>query len=114
MTRTLHMLHTLDADVGSPASTVRNGFKWADAGLDEELELCVCTRDPETHDVQGTGTVLETWFGRFCDIPARYLRFEHEIRSREYNGLLDSMRKAYGGEFSENSPVTVLVYRRRT
>lgn len=114
--RTLHMLHELDATVGQLASTVRNGFKWADLGWGEQIELCVCTRDlaraTETHDVKGRGSVASLWFGRFVDIPARYLQYEHEERSRVYDGLLASMRKAYGLEFGEESPVTIVVYRR--
>jgi len=125
--RTLHMLHSLDADVNAMASTVRNGFKWADLGEQEHIELCVCTRErvgtgtenptgaddyTETHDVQGEGVVLALWFGYFKDIPAKLLSYEHEIRSREYSGLFDSMRKAYGVNFREDSPVTVIIYRR--
>lgn len=110
--RTLHMLHSLDAEVGRLASTVRFGFKWADLDDGERIELCVCTRDPETHRVEGVGIVQTLWFGRFLDVPARYLRFEHEVRSRQYDGLLDSMRMAYGIDFSEIDPVTVVVYRR--
>jgi hypothetical protein len=106
------MLHSLDAEVGANASTVRNGFKWADLADGEHIELCVCTRDPETHDVQGEGVVWELWFGRFHDIPAMLLEYEHEERSRRYAGLFASMRKAYGEDFSEDSPVTVVVYRR--
>ena len=117
--RTLHMLHSLDAEVGKLASTVRNGFKWADLKQDEHIELCVCTPKEhgiETfnadHEVQGRGLVKALWFGYIKDIPARILRFEHEERSRNYYGLLDSMRYAYGKEFSEDSPVTVIVYKR--
>ena len=132
------MLHSLDATVGRLASTVRKGFKWADLNHGEEIELCVCTKigearqvpcqhprdfggmeheydvrsTPETHDVQGRGTVEGLWFGYFKDIPARVLQFEHEERSREYSGLLASMRHAYGPGFSESDPVTVVVYRR--
>ena len=118
------MLHSLDAEVDKLASTVRNGFKWANLRYDEHLELCVCTPNPNNvanglpvdfdaeHDVQGRGLVRDLWFGRFQDIPARLLRYEHEVRSREYNGLLDSMRKAYGDGFAESSPVTVIVYKR--
>ena len=106
------MLHSLDAEVNTLASTVRNGFKWADLHPDEIIELCVCTKDPETHDVQGTGKVKALWFGYFKDIPARILRFEHEERSRSYRGLLASMRHAYGKGFSEDNPVTVVVYER--
>lgn len=110
--RTLHMLHTLDVAVTDTGSTVRNGFKWADLKKGEVIELCVCTRDPETHDVQGKGKVDMLWFGYFRDIPAYLLQFEHEVRSRQYGGLYDSMRKAYGDSFGESSPVTVIVYTR--
>lgn len=116
--RTLHMLHSLDASVGATASTVRSGFKWADLEEREQIELCVCERytdeygEHAEHDVQGEGVVLALWFGYFKDIPARILRYEHEVRSREYGGLLDSMRKAYGKDFREDSPVTVVIYKR--
>jgi len=113
------MLHSLDADLGATASTVRNGFKWADLEEREHIELCVCTPEPEdeygkheSHDVQGEGVVLALWFGYFKDIPAKLLSYEHEVRSREYSGLLASMRKAYGNAFSEDAPVTVIIYRR--
>lgn len=106
------MLHELEVAAGDYGSTVRSGFKWADLKRDEEIELCVCTRDPETHDVQGRGRVERLWFGYFRDVPAYLLSFEHELRSREYWGLYDSMRKAYGSGFGEHSPVTVILYER--
>lgn len=115
--RVLHMLHSLDCEVGCLGSTVRKGNKWADAmGL--AIELCVCTRsfdsniqhDVDIHEIQGHGIVTDIWSGLFKDVPARYLEQEHEIRSRQYSGLLDSMRKAYGPEFSENDQVVILTY----
>lgn len=109
--RTLHMLHELEVAVGDRGSTVRKGFKWADLKRNERIELCVCTRDPETHDVQGEGAVTDMWVGLFREIPAYLLSFEHERRSREYWGLYDSMRKAYG-DFSEADFVTVVLYDR--
>ncbi len=120
--RTLHMLHSLDVEVEQMASTVRNGFKWADLESGEQIELCVCTRGEgmvdgtisETHDVQGIGRVVDLWFGRFNSIPARVLQWEHEMRSREYTGLLASMRNAYGVDFDESSSVTVVVYYRES
>lgn len=112
MMRTLHMLHTLDVAVGEVTSTVRNGFKWADLKTGEEIELCVCLPTPNDHKVSGVGRVFQLWFGRFQDIPARLIANEHEVQSRTYNGLLDSMRRAYGDSFHEFSPVTVVVYRR--
>src|SRR5262245_58097360 len=126
--RTLHMLHTLDVNVGEITSTVRNGFKWADLKTPEPgalggeyIELCVCgfvdptggfIPDPDRHNVVGLGEVVGLWFGKFQDIPARFLRNEHEVQSRTYNGLLDSMERAYGRGYSEESPVTVVVYKR--
>ena len=121
------MLHSLDVAVTDTGSTVRSGFKWADLKRGEVFELCVCTRErvgtgtenptgaddyTETHDVQGKGKVEFLWFGYFKDIPAKLLSYEHELRSREYWGLFDSMRKAYGTDFGESSPVTVIVYER--
>jgi len=106
------MLHSLDVAAGDTGSTVRLGFKWADLKKGEIIELCVCTRDPETHDVQGKGKVEQLWFGYFREIPAYLISFEHELRSRVYWGLYDSMRFAYGDEFGEWSPVTVIIYDR--
>jgi hypothetical protein len=117
------MLHSLDAEVGKLASTVRRGFKWADLQMDDHLILCVCTPKehvPEglpadfdaKHDEQGRGLVKQLWFGYFSDIPARFLQYEHEERSRTYDGLFESMQYAYGQDFNENSPVTVVVYKR--
>ena len=110
--RTLHMLHTLDVEIGKIASTVRNGFKWADLKTGERLELCVCLPTPQDHNIAGEGVVVNLWFGRFQDIPAKLIANEHEVRSRTYKGLLDSMKKAYGDSFHEFSPVTVVVYER--
>ena len=120
--RTLHMLHALEVAVGDDGSTVRLGFKWADLKRGETIWLCVCTRHPhendegvvdETHEVQGKGQVEKLWFGYFKDIPAKAISVEHELRSREYWGLYDSMRYAYGDAFGEWSPVTVIQYVRR-
>lgn len=107
------MLHSLDCEVGQQGSTVRKGNKWADAmGL--TIELCVClptdSGDGIAHEVQGHGVVTDIWTGLFKDVPARYLEFEHEIRSRQYSGLLESMRKAYGPEFDGGEQVVILTY----
>ena len=123
--RVLHMLHSLDADVGAAASTVRKGGKWADLSHKEHFKLCVCSDRCQRPDecgtvgescancsIEGEGETIMLWFGRFNDIPARYLSLEHEVRSREFNGLFDSMRKAYGETFYLDSPVTVVVYQR--
>src|SRR5258708_20229372 len=115
--RVLHMLHSLDVEPGNSGSTVRKGPKWSDA-MGQDLALCVCThRQTDTYacpeeDIQGHGKVFGVWYGKFVDIPARYLQIEHVVRSRQYIGLLDSMRKAYGDSFSEQDEVTVLLYNR--
>lgn len=113
----LHMLHSLDCEVGQRGSTVRNGLKWADV-QGQQIELCVCAhRQTDIYtcpqeDVQGLATVENIWVGKMCDVPAKLIETEHEIRSRQYSGLLDSMRKAYGDAFSEDNQVVVLTYLR--
>ena len=135
MKRIMHMLHTLDAKVGEEASTVRLGIKWATVEYGDRLALCVCTDrcegmvggqiDPVECGVAGSckncticgeGSVEDVWVGRFQDIPARVLRNAHEVRSREYYGLLDSMTKAYGDAFDddEGKLVTVVEYYRES
>ena len=109
--RVLHMLHKLDVSVGEETSTVRNGFKWADLKIGEEIELCVCYPTPQDHHIVGVGAITNLWFGYFSDVPSRLIANEHEIRSRSYFGLLESMRKAYPG-FTEFNPVTVVSYER--
>ena len=131
MKKVMHMLHSLDANVGDLASTVRYGTKWENThGAD--LILCVCSapceedkrescNDPDGEPCinctrQGTGKVTTTWVGKFSDIPARLIAYEHEVRSREYPGLLASMNKAYGSwtDFDENSTVVIVLYERLT
>jgi len=108
--RTLHMLHSLDVEVGNPGSTVRNGSKWADA-LGQLIELCVCDKEGN-HEVQGHGQVTGIWTGEFFNIPAQLIEREHEVRSRTYSGLLASMRNAYGEDFPASAQVVVLTYQR--
>lgn len=121
--KVMHMLHDLDLEVNQIGTTVRNGLKWrVDKGT--ELLLCVCTdrcltsicNEAWSEDVCGNchrvgrGQVLSTWTGKFRDIPARLIENEHEIRSRLYSGLYDSMEKAYGDSFRGGATVTVVEY----
>jgi hypothetical protein len=127
-THVLHSLHPLDVQQLKLASTVRKGFKWAStAKLGDALMLCVCRGkclDPERCGkpkrngtpwscehctIQGKGVVTGFWVGRFEDIPALFLDYEHEASSRTYSGLLKSMRRAYG-QFGPHDWVTVLMY----
>ncbi|MCU1301759.1 MAG: hypothetical protein JWQ87_2043 [Candidatus Sulfotelmatobacter sp.] len=116
--RVLHMLHALECPVQRVGTTVRRGNKWADS-FGQTLALCVCAqRQTDTHtcspeDIQGHGEVIEIWNGSFRDVPARLLEHEHEERSRKYSGLLESMRFAYGKNFSEDENVTIVVYFRK-
>jgi hypothetical protein len=110
---TLHMLHSLDTPVREYGVTVRLGDKWAKiASEDQDIELCVCD-PPDTHTIQGQGTIVEVWHGSFADVPARLIEQEHEIRSRQFSGLYDSMKKAYGDKIDLDSEVTVLKYLRQ-
>lgn len=122
------MLHSLGREPGELSSTVRLGRKWAGARTGTPLILCVCKDrclnneicdDPPNPscancDRQGTGEVSDAWIGRFFEVPAKLIEFEHEERSRTYSGLKASMTKAYGDLFTGMSPVVVLLYRRIT
>lgn len=118
--RVLHNLHKIEIDPGEFGSTVRNGTKWADALPGTKLDLCECASPCPAPDhveerdciVVGLGEVGQLWTGQFRDIPARLLRNEHEIASRTYDGLLGSMRRAYGDGFLESNQVTVIIYQR--
>ena len=110
--RKLHMLHSLNLNVGDLGVNVRRINNWFGVKDGDLLELCVCTKDPETHKIEGHGKIefLEAY--NFRNIPARLLEFEHEEMSRRYFGLLESMRRDYGKEFNEHEQVLVIGYRR--
>ena len=106
--RTLHSLHTIDLNDGEIGTTVRNGDKWRDS-YDETLLICECLNG--THTIVGEGKVVGLWRGEFKDIPARLIENEREISSRLYSGLLHSMRRGYGPEFTEYNEVIALTYK---
>lgn len=110
---TLHNLHPIEIGVGETGTTIRNGRKWLDIINSGEsfVELCVCTPEGE-HTVVGKGQLTSAVLKSFNELLAVELADEHELSSRNYSGLLESMRRAYGEQFSESSPVTVLHYKR--
>lgn len=120
MTRVLHNLHKVEIDPGTYGSTVRKGSKWADAVPGTKIDLCECASSclaanhVEERDciVVGVGEVAGLWHGKFYDIPAKMIEHEHEKLSRQYSGLLFSMRRAYGQDFQEHDDVVILTYER--
>jgi len=119
------MRHQLDLATGEVGATVRRGRKWhrllEDFRRGEGLgvvharmpiSLCVCSTDGEQHNIVGQGLVQDAYLTQFRNIPARMIRNEHENASRSYDGLLASMRRGYGDNFSEDELITVLVYLR--
>lgn len=118
---TIHMLHMLDTNVGEVGVTVRLGLKWNNlVNIGDWVALCVCMRHSpdhssvlnETHYLTGIGKVVELWTGAFTNIPARLIEQEHEMSSRNYSGLFDSMKRAYGTAFNADSVVTIVAYER--
>lgn len=110
---TIHMLHMLETNVGEVGVTVRLGLKWNNlVNVGDWVALCVCLPTPDDHHLAGIGKVVELWTGAFTNIPARLLEQEHEISSRNYSGLFNSMKKAYGTTFSDSSVVTIVAYER--
>lgn len=116
MSVTLHSIHPYDSMVGAIASTVRRGAKWYEEG-DKELDLCHCQQQGSyqgepliVHEIVGTARILTRVLMQFQNLTDRMIEDEHEESSRNVAGLLESMRRAYGEEFSENEFVTVLRY----
>lgn len=111
--KVIHNLHRIDTKVGEIGVTVRDGSKWYNiVAPGDKIELCECTEDREVHSIVGHGEVIQLYMGKFSNVPAKYIEFEHEKTSRIYSGLLKSMRKAYGEDWFEDSLVTVLFYKR--
>ena len=107
----LDNLHTIDIGVGETGVTVRRGDKWfnrVSGGTSIQLQETLEGKS----EVVGSGRVKDVWLGRFVGVPASLIEIEHEESSRTYSGLLASMRRAYGEEFSENDVVTVFSYER--
>ena len=109
----LQSLHAIELNVGEVGTTVRNGRKWYDQVVVTDIvDLVVQTHLGDKGRKVGTGRIFSKKLVIFFDILARDIDSEHEISSRNYSGLLASMRKAYGDDFDEDSLVTVLAYRR--
>lgn len=115
----LEAIHSFDTPVGRTAVTVRRGDKWMQRAVDifaEDQPLFeLVQQDPRMREVKtvvGHGALISANLTRFCDISARDIQYEHEESSRLYDGLLASMRRAYGDEFSEDENVTVVTYLR--
>lgn len=118
--------HDFETPVGELGVTVRRGFKWAMVPMGTPLELWRCGEPhygvcPEIGQggeycckQQGVGLVAGHWVGQLKDLPARVIEREHEAESRSYSGLLFSLRRAYGQDFSDGEYVTALFYVRQS
>jgi hypothetical protein len=115
----LDNLHKIDTKVGETGTTIRKGTKWYDRvqvmdviDLQETIYRDHGARLGST--IVGEAVITGKLYLHFEDVPAKYIENEHEESSRVYSGLLASMRRAYGDDFSEKSLVTVLIYERTT
>jgi hypothetical protein len=91
--------------------TVRNGSKWADVLPGDTIELCYCPNITD-HTAVGLGLIREVWSGQYSNIPARMVESNNKEKCRTYEGLKAEMRKAYGDNFTDDSLVVALGYRR--
>jgi hypothetical protein len=82
--------------------TVRRGTKW-DLGYHEGINLAA-TDDPK-NILQSVE--IETQCYRFCDIPDRALKYEHDPACRSKEGLLKVMQEVYS-RFHEDEIVTLV------
>jgi len=111
----LDNLHKIDTKVGEKGVTIRLGIKWYNRvrkGDIIDLQETIVGDTDTIQTIAGEGKITGKVYTTFKDIPARYVEKEHEEKSRVYSGLFESMKKAYGDEFDENSLVTVLFYER--
>lgn len=108
----LAAVHKFNVLEGSDYTTVRRGTRWAASKIGDPVELVI--QDPanrEAYAVIGMGSILGIEvIKKFRDIPARVLEREHELSSRIYSGLLESMQRAYGSVFKDTDEVTVVSY----
>lgn len=113
----LMAIHPFDTKPGDLGVTVRRGSKWHDIvdeyGIGTTCELVQTTTEDREHGITvGHGSLLSAQVMKFKDIPASFIQYEHEESSRLYDGLLASMRRAYGVGFAQTDEVSVVVYRR--
>lgn len=110
----LKAIHSFDVDLGEEFCTVRRGYSWADeTQVGDELNLVLQNPDDRTQE-QVVGKAIITRrikVEQFNLIEARHIEREHQASSRMYSGLLESMRAAYGKDFRQDEPVTVVFYR---
>jgi hypothetical protein len=104
---TLDNLHEVTTGMGEVGATVRLGGKWA-ARLKVGDKFQLQETLDGTSMIVGAGQASRIWQGSFSDIP--FWAFEEEHEETSYDGLLESMRKAYGEDFDEDSHVTALCY----
>ena len=113
MSHVLHNRHPVvsRSDAGSDTLyTVRSGSKWFERNP-RQLTLCECSDDGTAHYERDTVVVVYCQICEFRNIPLSAIEYEHDIQSRSYASLLQTMRQVYGDAFTEHSPVTVIGYR---
>ena len=118
--QTLDNLHTIDIQLGEVGTTVRLGSKWAARlSVGEKFRLQESLFREHGADgspilestIVGAGQVTKMWQGKFEDIPFWVIEAEHDESSRSYEGLRESMERAYGEDkFNVASHVTALSY----
>ena len=87
--------------------TVRNGEKWQDATIGEQLAL-TAAGETEAIGVASVTAVIKT---KLEDVPEYVLENEHAPDARELNGLYDAMKDAYGDLCDWDSTVICVGFR---
>lgn len=89
-------------------TTVRVGTKWAKRALASPyLELGAVTENGI--ETIGTGKVIATYCGPLGHMSGFLLRQEHNPRCRTRAGLLQVLRRIYGGDVTAETEVTALL-----
>lgn len=98
--------------------TVRLGRKWLDVAIGEIVELVpVGLQIGRFH--RAMGEITKLYHCRFVDCPEEVYKKEHDPTCRDFDGLLEAMKRAYPDDFSadkngediENMIVTCVGFR---
>jgi len=127
-TQLKNVQHDFETGVGMIGATVRLGSKWSKQPVGTIVDLWQCDRphagdcpapaggDAVGPDVgcvrRGQAQIVGHWCGELIDLPTGVLALEHETASRTWDGLVASLRRAYGDLVAASAKVTALLYLR--
>ncbi len=96
---------------GTTQITVRRGDKWARHLAENEFDPGIPVHKATDLTPLGYAKVLGVMYCKFDEIPHGLLEHEHDPACRTLPGLFREMQRVYGGDFTADEMVTVIVFR---